>query len=170
MNLLALGFVSFAAAKLAAVLGALGFLALGMSWLTSEPTVQYLISIGFADALGFPRIVRSILAKTANYTVLVTDGSGTVFTNRGAAGAVTYTLPAPTPQLTGVVYEFHGVADQVFTVSAGAGKAVAFNNAAAASLAASTAGQKIGARIKAICDGTSWLLVGEGVACTYTVA
>ena len=37
-------------------------------------------------------------------------------------------------------------------------------------VAASTAGQKIGAEIYAISDGTSWLIQGRTVGVTYTVA
>lgn len=143
---------------------------LAASWLLSEPTVTYLISIGFVDALGFLRVVRSVVAKTANYQILASDGSGTLFTTRGSAGAVTFTLPVPAAQLSGVVFEFLNTVDQNMIVSAGAGKAVTFNNAAAASLAASTAGQKIGAVIRAYCDGTSWHLQGSTIGVTYTVA
>lgn len=115
-----------------------------------------------------PRVV----AKTAAYTLNPArpDMPGTIFTNRGAVGAVTFTLPAPNAGLTGAFFRFIGVADQTITVSAGAGKAVAFNNAAAASLAMSTGGQKIGGEIRATCDGTSWILEGVSVGVTYTVA
>jgi hypothetical protein len=40
-----------------------------------------------------------------------------VFTNRGAVGAVTFTLPAAAPALAGVFYEFLGIADQSITVA-----------------------------------------------------
>jgi hypothetical protein len=119
----------------------------------------------------FLNVMRPTVAKTANYSIdPAVDPSGTRFTNRGAAGAVTFTLPAPTPALAGTSYEFSGVADQNIIVSGTAAKQVAFNNAACASLAAQTAGQKIGAVITAICDGTSWLLHGSTIGVTYTVA
>lgn len=111
------------------------------------------------------------VAKTASYTVNPSvDRDGTEFTNRGATGAVTFTLPVPNAGLIGAYYAFNGVADQTITVSAGASNGIAVNNAAAASLSASTAAQKIGARIVASCDGTSWLLRGAAVGVTYTVA
>lgn len=115
---------------------------------------------------------RKIVPKTANYTVDPNQHRPqTRFTNRGAAGAVTFTLPAVSAgQKIGLEYEFAGVADQTFTVAAPAGKAVCFNNAAATSLACSTGGQKIGAVIRASWDGTSWMLVGWTVGVTYTVA
>lgn len=48
------------------------------------------------------RGLRSVSAKTANYTVTAAD-NGTTFTNAGAAGAVTFALPAATP---GMWYRF----------------------------------------------------------------
>lgn len=110
-------------------------------------------------------------AKTASYTIIPwADRPGTRFTNRGATGNITFTLPAPSLALAGVIYEFFGVADYNIVVSGGSSKVVTFNNAAAASLAAQTSGQKIGAHIKAECDGTSWHLVGDRIGVTYTVA
>ena len=100
----------------------------------------------------------AIAAKTANYTVgtVATDTFGTVFTNRGASGAVTFTLPTPT---SGAYYFFAGVADQNITITAGSAIAVTVNNAAATSIAFSTSSQKIGSFAVAIADGTQWLLV-----------
>lgn len=142
---------------------------------TDNDYIRNLIAWGLLDNVaGFKKPVP--VAKTANYTVLAPagatagDASGTPFTNRGAVGAVTYTLPAPAQAIRGVFYDFIGVADQTFTVSAGAGLGVAFNNAACASLACSTGGQKIGAKIRATCDGTSWILEGCTVGVTFTVA
>jgi hypothetical protein len=114
---------------------------------------------------------RRVVAKTASYTVNpAVDRSGTIFTTRGAGGAITFTLPTPTAALTGWAYSFHNVVAQDLTVSAGTGKGIAFNNAACASLAATTTGQEIGAIIDAICDGTSWFLLGGTNGVTYTVA
>lgn len=150
-----------------------GVAALGMAGIKVDPNsdfVKLMAKLGFTDALGGPRY-SFVNSKTANYAILTTaDPSGTVFDNRGSAGAVTYTLPAPTQALAGTFYEFFGVADQNTIVSAGAGLGVAFNNAACASLACSTAGAKIGAHIRAVCDGTSWKLLGDSVGVTYTVA
>lgn len=135
--------------------------------------IRQLSAWGVLDRAGGVKL-RSI-AKVADYVIVspvtdVGDPSGTQFTTRGAAGAVNFTLPAPVPSLTGVFYDFLGVADQNLTVTAGAGKGVSINNAACASLACSTAAQKIGAHIRATCDGTSWHLVGDRVGVTYTVA
>lgn len=115
---------------------------------------------------------RRIINKTASYTVnpAIPDSPGTLFTTRGAGGAVTFTLPAPGAALKGWFFDFVNVVAQNMIVSAGAGKAVTFNNLAAASLAAQTGGQLIGAMIRATCDGTSWLLEGVTIGVTYTVA
>src|SRR5262245_10816122 len=115
---------------------------------------------------------RRIVNKASSYTVSPTKGdySGTIFTTRGAGAAVTFTLPTPTANLKDTSYDFVNVAGQNMIVSAGSGKAVTFNNLAATSLAASTAGQLIGALITATCDGTSWILFGESNGVTYTVA
>ena len=98
----------------------------------------------------------NLTTKTANYTVLTSDNN-TLFDNRGAAGAVTFTLPT-TPYL-GLRYGFYVVADQSVTVTAAAGKLVAYNNNAATSVAISTALKKVGAMIELVADGTSWRLI-----------
>lgn len=132
--------------------------------------IKLMGKIGFTDALGGWRYSFTN-QQTGNYTINpAVDQSGTAFSNRGAAGAVTFTLPAAALSLAGVYYEFDGVANQNLTVAAPAGTAVTFNNAAATSLSASTLNQKIGAHILAKCDGTSWLLLGDTVGVTYTVA
>jgi hypothetical protein len=120
--------------------------------------------------------VGDVTAKTANFTVDINAvRSGHRFTNRGAGGAVTFTLPTPNAgdrSKNGYRLEFSGVADQSVIVAAAAGKAVTFNNAAATSLAFSTGGQKIGAVIVAVWDqvGGKWMLHGETLGVTYTVA
>lgn len=118
-----------------------------------------------------------ILDKTASFTLdPTTVRCGTMFTNRGAGGAVTMTLPnlnaTPRGNWDGYWVEFQGVADQNISVAAAAGKAVCLNNAAATSLTASTAGQKIGALIKAVwsASASKWFLLGDNIGVTYTVA
>lgn len=103
--------------------------------------------------------------KTASYTCTAAE-SGTIFTNRGASGAVIFTLPAVGLNLH---YRFVGVADQTFTVTATAGTIVSFNDAGVNSVACSTSGQKIGAVIEVWSDGTSWFVEGSTVGVTYTI-
>lgn len=120
---------------------------------------------------------RRIVGKSAAYSPSqALDRPQSVFTTRDAAGAVTFTLPTPTRGYLGTEYVFASVRDQSMTVAGTtAGDIATFNNAAAASVAASTGGQKIGARIRALCvetvSGTfKWLVTGETVGVTYTVA
>ena len=118
------------------------------------------------------RLERRVVAKTADYTINPTlDRPGTTFTNRGAAGTVIFTLPAPSLALTGWWYRFKGHAGQAITVAtATADTLVTKNDAAADSLSSSTAGELIGAEMEAFCDGTSWFAAGIAVGITYTVA
>lgn len=98
---------------------------------------------------------KDVVAKTANYTVTTADAD-TLFTNRGAAGSVTFTLPATASK--GLRFGFFVVADQNVVVASGtADTMVVFNDAAADSIAFSTASEKIGAMIEVIGDGTGWL-------------
>jgi hypothetical protein len=118
------------------------------------------------------RTFPAVVAKTADYTIKPPmDRDGTLFTNRGATGAVIFTLPAPGEAVKGYRYNFLTVADQDVTVkTATVDTALVLNDAAADSLALSTGGQKIGGFITAICDGTAWALIGSAVGHTFTVA
>jgi hypothetical protein len=151
-------------------LGLLGMA--GMAWSSNEHIVQWLASVGFADATyGVLSPRRNVLAKTADYVVLGTEPAGTVFTTRGAAGAVNFTLPQATPQRAGLWYRFKNAVDQNLTVTATpADSLIVFNDLTADSIALSTAGQKIGGEIEVFCDGTSWFAAGVSVAHTFTIA
>lgn len=140
----------------------------------NSDVVRVLIAWGVLDGAGGVR--KKFVPKTADYTIIspatsLGDRSGTVFTNRGAAGAVVFTLPAPAPNIAGVEYEFLGIADQSMTVAtATADTLIVVNDIAADSLAMSTASHKIGAHMRFICDGTSWIAWGDSVGDTFTVA
>lgn len=102
---------------------------------------------------------NNIVPKTADYTVLESD-NGTLFTNRGAAGAVNFTLPATAEK--GLTYGFYVVADETVTVTAGtADTMITFNDALADSVAVLTASQKIGTLFVVIGDGTGWMTVAN---------
>lgn len=157
----------------AGVVGTLGSLGLfvGLFGLVNlnDDAIKYLIKTGFLDAAGGLRV--NVLAKTADYTILAaSDASGTIFTNRGATGAVVFTLPAPALAMAGVFYEFLGFANQNMTVAtATADTFVTVADAAADSVIWSTSSQKVGAHARVLCDGTSWFYIGDTVGITYTV-
>ena len=113
----------------------------------------------FDDApAGNPSGLVACVAKTANYTVVAGDNC-TVFTTTGAAGSVTFTLPAPAK---GLRYVFFNTVNQNMVVqSAVANKLVAFNNATASSVALQTANQKIGGGFEVVADetGSFWLVL-----------
>lgn len=95
------------------------------------------------------------VAKAASYTLLPED-SGKIFTTTGATGAVTFTLPAVTN--TGFVAWFCNTVDQNMTVASAEGdNVVAVNDAAADSIAFSTASNKIGGAVMVVSNGTLWL-------------
>jgi hypothetical protein len=107
--------------------------------------------------------LRRVIAKTADYTILDPytatggDASGTIFTNRGAAGTVNFTLPAPVPRLAGVYYDFVTIVAQIMLVlTATTDTLIADNDATADSLATTA---RIGVRLRVVCDGTSWVAI-----------
>lgn len=119
---------------------------------------------------------RRVVAKAASYTINPNvDDAGTLFTNGGASGAITFTLPAPNLRTFGDWYEFLGVVDQNIVVAAPtADTAIALNDLAADSLALSTSGQKIGGLIRAVCvkgaTDYQWALITVAVGAAGTVA
>lgn len=165
--------VAFGHSAWALAAGAVPF-ALGTAQ-TDNDVVRVLIACGCFDAAA--GIKRRITVKTADYTILspataaTGDPSGTIFTNRGAVGAVIFTLPAAAAALAGVFYEFLGIADQNITVvTPVADTLLVVNDIAADSLAVSTASHKIGAHMRFICDGVAWCAYGDSVGDTFTVA
>ena len=104
-----------------------------------------------------PSLYKEIIAKTADY-VMKADDIGKLFTNRGASGAVTLTLPPTNTIENGWGVDVFVVADQNLTVETpDADTLVAFNDANADSAAFSTASEKVGGGGRFIWDGTGWL-------------
>jgi len=102
------------------------------------------------------------LAKTAAYTILASE-CGTTFTNRGASGSVTLTLPAP---FANAHYKLIVHAAQTFVLAADTvDTLVTYNDAAADSVSSNT----VGATIEIWSDGTSWFANLTTVGVTYTV-
>lgn len=114
----------------------------------------------------------TIEAKTADYRMTYLDNNK-LFTNRGAAGAVVFTLP-PTADISSGwnATVFTCVLDQNVTVQSNtADTMTTFNDLAADSIAWSTLSERAGASAKFTWDGTGWLtqLFTEETA-TVTVA
>ena len=119
---------------------------------------RYVLDDDIEQRFRGPEFTR-IVHKTADYTVQATD-HGTLFTNKGATGAVTFTLPDVTKS-QGLRFLFQAYADQNLTVaSAAAGQLVVINNQAASSVTLSTAAEKIGGGFEVIgLDNSKWLVI-----------
>ena len=93
------------------------------------------------------------VTKTAAYTVLAKE-TGTWFLTTGATAAVTFTLPAISDG--SFIFFFVAVADFGMTVTAQtADTLLTFNDAAADSVAFSTASEIMGSLVIVGCDGTT---------------
>ncbi|MCC6989950.1 MAG: hypothetical protein IT181_13175 [Acidobacteria bacterium] len=118
------------------------------------------------------RLEPRMVAKTAAYSPSpLTDRAGTIFTTRGATGAVAFTLPTlAAGQYVGLFYDFLNLVDQNMSIVAPtADTLLVFNDTAADSVAYSTSSQKIGALARAIWDGTAWIVVNLSTANALTV-
>ncbi len=99
---------------------------------------------------------REVIAVTAN-TTLTDNDVGKIITNRGAAGAVTITLPTPNVTNKGGTITVLAQADQNLTVTcATLDTLVILNDLAADSVALTTVAQKIGGGMDFLSDGTGW--------------
>ena len=105
--------------------------------------------------------------KTAAYTVKAVE-TGTWFLTTGATTDITFTLP---PVSDGpFIYFFVNIADfELLVASAVADTLVTFNDAAADSVAFTTASEQIGGFIIAGCDGTTVFAITPISAHSQTV-
>jgi hypothetical protein len=112
-----------------------------MPSIQTDDVGRYLIAIGFLDAAG--GLKRIPVALTSDL-VLVTGvhPSASVYTNRGATGPVTLTLPPPSFETAGTSYELLGVEAQDMIVMVGD-----------VPLPAVTKGQ----HVMLFCDGVEWI-------------
>lgn len=103
-------------------------------------------------------LYSNIEAKTASYTIVPGD-IGKLFTNRGASGAVTFTLPVVANLTSGWWCEFFVVANQSFVIASNgsADDIVTFNDAGADSVTINTSAERIGFGARYVWDGTGWL-------------
>lgn len=101
---------------------------------------------------GFLNLAQYTVAKTANYTLLQTD-NGTHFTNDGASGAITLTLPTARK---GLRYIITVTAAQVLNVTGAAGTLNAPGNLAKTTAAMDGSTAKMSS-FEILCwDGTNW--------------
>lgn len=109
----------------------------------------------------------NVQAVTADKTLTIQDG-GKFFTNRGASGTVTFTLPKSSAQLKGWTADFFTVAAQAIAVaSSPADTLIVHADATADSI--TTAGT-IGQHIKVVCDGTGFIVVSNPSAASAATA
>lgn len=116
-------------------------------------------------------LLHKISAKTASYQIVPAD-IGTTFTNRGAAGAVTFTLPPVADVQAGWWAEVFVVADQsvVIASSGSADNLVTLNDAGADTITINTASERIGFGSRIVYDGTGWLCFNHLGAEAQTIA
>src|SRR5262245_9299311 len=117
---------------------------------------------------GFGGLLTPVVAKATAYSVLATD-CGTLFTNEGAAGSVTFTLPAPSAEQNGVGFEFANVTAQPIVIAVtGNDKLIVHNDAAADTV---TTASTIGQHFKVVCVGaTGWLVISDPSAASTATA
>jgi len=100
--------------------------------------------------------IRSVVAKTADYQVLASDHD-TLFTTRGTAGSVNFTLPT-TPS-AGLRYKFMNCAANNMVITSGTpDQLVTFNDLEADSITTGAGGEQIGVGFEVYGDGTGWLV------------
>ena len=103
---------------------------------------------------------RTIEAKAADYTLTAGD-MGKIFTNRGATGTITFTLPDASGTYNGAHVTILPIVAQKTTVAtATADVLITAGDAAADSVTQNAAA--IGGMIELFCDGTSWIAVPLG--------
>jgi hypothetical protein len=121
------------------------------------------------------RMARRVVPKAASYTVkFPMDAPDTIFTNKGAVGAITFTLPAASKALLGVRYRFRAVVDQSIIVAPPVlDTMIALNDLAADSVSLATGGQLIGGIIEVECvdtvAGYQWVASCPSVGFTLTI-
>ena len=101
---------------------------------------------------------KKISAKTADYRMKPED-LGTLFTTRGAAGAVVFTLPITTDIQTGWWVEVFSAAGQNCKVQTynTLDNVTTFNDLTADSVSWETVSELIGGSWRLVWDGTGWL-------------
>ena len=94
------------------------------------------------------RGLRTVAAKTADYTVVANTDNGKTFTNEGASGAITFTLPAAT---VGQWYRFVAKAAQELRIDPNGTETIALDTGVQQAAGAYLTFNAIGERITVEC-------------------
>lgn len=120
----------------------------------------------------YRKFAHIVEAKTADYTVTNED-MGKIFTTRGAAGAVDFTLPAASDDIKGQDLWFMTAttSGNMTVTSAEGGNIVTFNDIGANSVAFTTVAEKAGGAFHVISDGSDgWLVFTHLADETQTIS
>jgi len=104
-----------------------------------------------------PGGIREVIVAPTDLTLTNYD-LGKIFTNRGAAGSVTLTLPAPSGDNKGGGFRILSAANQNLVLSC-ASSIATDNSLTSSSVALSTASHKIGGGFDVVSDGTTWFVL-----------
>jgi hypothetical protein len=107
---------------------------------------------------GTVRPKLKVAVKTSDYTI-TTDDFGTIFTTRGAAAEVEFTLPSAASTNRGEWVLFVNVANQNMSVAGAEAGLVVFNSLTADNISLRTDNERIGGAFLAVSDGTSWIVM-----------
>jgi hypothetical protein len=111
--------------------------------------------------------LHPVVAKTASYTVLATDNN-TLFTNRAAAGTITFTLPTSSADLNGWWCEFVTCAAQAIIIASAPVDTLIVHADLTADTVTTAA--TIGQHFKVVCDGTGMIVISNPSAASAATA
>lgn len=111
--------------------------------------------------------LRPVEAKTAAYTVTAND-CGKIFTNRGAAGSVTFTLPVSGSEMNGWWCEFYTAAAQAIVIASNPVDTLTVHADLTADTVTTAA--TIGQHFTVFCDGTSMCVISDPSAASAATA
>lgn len=103
------------------------------------------------------RLKVRVIDKAASYTISPAkgDAAGTVYTNKGALGSITFTLPSPNQATLGDYYDFRVQDDQSVVVAAPTvNTLVTLDDATADNVGFQISGKKVGRGLRAVCTGS----------------
>lgn len=79
--------------------------------------VRRMAASGLTDEMGGPKIPAIVRCPTSQSVDVADTPSGSIFTNEGATGSITLTLPTATPALRGIFYDVVLVETQDVTLA-----------------------------------------------------